>query len=226
MADAVQQSAHLSRSIVLQQIDVLYRHQSWLTRLYAHWRARYYPLDTYLKWLPEEGTIADVGCGRGVLTCLLASLRPQVTFIGYEPDPQRIRVARDVARQLQNVSFRVAEWEAVDTGCFDAILLIDTLHHIPPTAHHALVHALAQRLAPTGVLLINETDPATPQRVRFWWNYFSDVLLYPKGARCFFRNPTEMRDLLQSAELTVQMHSLEPVFGFATILYTCTKRSP
>ena len=212
-----------SQSELLRRIDDCYREQSWFTRLYAYWRTRYYPLDTYLQYLPQEGTIADVGCGRGVLTCLLAILRPQGTVIGYEPDARRARVANQIAGRLQNVSFRACGWEEMGTGNFNAIVLIDTLHHVPYAEHQALLQALARQLVPGGVLLINETDPSTPHRYRFWWNYLSDVLLYPASSRCFFESPETMMTMVRQAGLTVSTHPLASTFGFATLLYVCTK---
>ncbi len=59
--------ANADHTAHVRRVTALYRDASWPTRWYAALRAHYYPLETYLAWLPEAGRIADVGCGRGVL---------------------------------------------------------------------------------------------------------------------------------------------------------------
>jgi len=208
---------------IYRQLIQRYGQESWVVRLYVTLRARYYPVDVYLEHLPAHGQIMDLGCGYGVLTLLLALLCPGATFIGCDPDGRRIESATRAARGLANVSFRVAGWEHLGAGDFHAIILGDVLHHIPSERQGLVLRTVADRLHPEGILLINETDPSTSRRWRYWWNYFSDVLLYPAGQRCFFRTPQEMNALLRQAGLTMHSRPLDPAYGFATILYHCTK---
>ena len=201
----------------------LYRDQSPLVRWYVHCRARYYPLATCFKHLPPRGNIIDMGCGDGVLTLLLALQLPEATIVGYDPNCRRLVHARRASAGLKNVSFIESDWMNARCGPFDAMVLVDVLHHVSYAEQAAMLRSCVAGLKPSGVVVINETDPSTPVRWRYWWNYLSDVLLYPTSERCQFRTPTQMTVMLQDAGLRIQIQPLNGAFGFSTIAYIGTK---
>ena len=207
------------------QVLASYARQSWLVRLYVRFRSRYYPLDTYLTHLPTRGKIVDLGCGYGVLIMLLARMRPEADFLGLDSDDHRIKIASQSAAGVGRVMFATGGWEQISEHRADAILLVDVLHHIPRDRQAAVLRVAAASLNPGGALLINETNPSTPQRWRYWWNYLSDVLLYPTRPRCFFRTPKEMRELAADVGLALEAEPLPGAFGFSTILYVCRRPS-
>jgi SAM-dependent methyltransferase len=204
-----------------QRVRALYAGASPITRLYIKLRSGYYPLETYLSFLPAQGRIADVGCGDGVLSCLVAVLRPDATVTGLEPDARRRDKAAAAAKGLPNVEIVDGDWQRLGADNYAAVLLVDTLHHIPYGEQAGALRTIADALAPGGVALINETDPS--QRPRWWWNWLSDVLLYPAQTRCCFRRPDEMRRMLQEAGLSVTTVPLSPRLGFGIILYVAAK---
>jgi 2-polyprenyl-3-methyl-5-hydroxy-6-metoxy-1,4-benzoquinol methylase len=147
-----------------------YADRSWLSRRYLRLRAAYYPLEAYLSHLPPQGTVIDVGCGYGLLAILLAQARPQLEVRGLDPVEERIRTAAKAARGLDRVKFIIGGWEQLAEQRADAVMLIDMLHHVRKDQHEPLLRAAAAALNPGGVLLVNETDPSTPERWRYWWN--------------------------------------------------------
>lgn len=201
----------------------LYSGQSLLSRLHVHLRSRYYPLASMLEALPSTGKIADIGCGQGVLTSLLAVLNPNVDFIGYEPNERRLSVAKKATKTLPNISFSDDGWQNVASAYFSGIVLVDVFHHIPREKQNDFLELLTDKLAIGGILLIHETDPSTTARWRYWWNYLSDILIYPFAERCHFRTPTEIQRFARQVGLHVEAKPYKGAYFFSTILYKCTK---
>jgi ubiquinone/menaquinone biosynthesis C-methylase UbiE len=91
------------------------------------------------EWLPalrgvEEklragAKVADVGCGHGYSTMLMAEAFPQSRFWGFDYHEQSIESARSHARDKDfNVSFEVANATSYPTEGFDLICFFDCLH--------------------------------------------------------------------------------------------------
>ncbi len=93
-------------------------------------------------WLPaldgvveklEAGTrIADVGCGHGISTVMMAQAFPNSTFVGYDFHDASIRTARAHAKEHgveANTRFEVATATQFDgNGSFDLVCSFDSLH--------------------------------------------------------------------------------------------------
>ena len=98
----------------------------------------------------EQGIrVADVGCGHGVATLLMARTWPASTFSGFDFHEASIINAR--ARAVEagspaNVSFHVAASTEVDAGRFDAVVFFDSLHDMgdPPAALRRAYESLAE----------------------------------------------------------------------------------
>ena len=79
------------------------------------------------------GTVADVGCGLGSSTTILAAAYPRATLVGLDYHPRSIELARDRAEAAgvgDRVSFRVAGATEL-TGQYDLITFFDCLHDMP-----------------------------------------------------------------------------------------------
>jgi SAM-dependent methyltransferase len=73
-------------------------------------------------YLPRTGAILDVGCGDGAITRSLADISPGCRFEGIDV----------LLRPETNISVKMFDGVSIpyDDNSFDAILLIDVLHHI------------------------------------------------------------------------------------------------
>ena len=92
--------------------------------------------------------VADIGCGTGHSTNVLANAYPASTFIGYDIGPDAIASARDEAAQLglSNVSFEVLDVaELPAEPGFDAVFAFDVIHDqvAPATVLERVFAALA-----------------------------------------------------------------------------------
>lgn len=83
-----------------------------------------------LSLLPAEWTVADLGCGTGVLTAELAPYLRRV--VGIDRSAAMLRAARRRTEGLENVELRHAELEAIslDDGACDAALLVLVLSYV------------------------------------------------------------------------------------------------
>jgi SAM-dependent methyltransferase len=91
-------------------------------------------------WLPalegvvdklERGArVADVGCGHGASTILMAQAFPRSEFVGYDYHGDSIRIARERAASAQtvNAKFEVADAVSYSGKGFDLIAFFDCLH--------------------------------------------------------------------------------------------------
>ncbi len=97
----------------------------------AHLLSEWLPsLDGVVASLTEGGRAADVGCGHGASTILLAQAFPNSEFIGYDYHAPSIETARQRAHDagLRNVHFHVADAVSYEGRDFDLIAFFDCLH--------------------------------------------------------------------------------------------------
>ena len=162
-------------------------------RINQHWS-----LDEHSRRPLDGKSALDVGCGAGLLAEPLARLGAQVTAI--DAAPELIAVAREhAAGQALAIDYRAAPVEDIE-GRFDLITSLEVVEHVADP--RAFVAALAQRLAPGGLLILS-TPNATG------WSKLLTVTLaegfgrIPKGTHDFdkFIAPNRMQSLLEQSGL-------------------------
>jgi len=83
--------------------------------------------------IPPTGTVLDVGCGPGEITCELARRHPHLAFIGIDHRAQAIhRANRNAARlALTNVRFTVGDAEQLPPEeTYGLVTMFDAFHHL------------------------------------------------------------------------------------------------
>src|SRR6476661_998837 len=106
--------------------------------------------------LTAGARIADVGCGHGASTLLLAQEYPASSIVGFDAHEGSIEAARKRAADAgltDRVRFEVAS-AATFEGAFDLVCFFDCLHDMGDPAG-ACAHA-RDRLAPGGTLMLIE----------------------------------------------------------------------
>jgi 2-polyprenyl-6-hydroxyphenyl methylase/3-demethylubiquinone-9 3-methyltransferase len=150
---------------------------------------------------PLEGlTALDVGCGAGLLAEPLARLGAHVT--GVDAAPELVEAARTHAGQSGLAIRYVAGDVAALDGRFDLVTALEVVEHVADPA--AFVRTLAQRLAPTGLLVMS-----TPARTA--WSKLLTITLaegtgrIPRGTHDYrkFLSPDQLGALLADAGLAV-----------------------
>lgn len=114
-------------------------------------------LDGVLEKLQTGATVADVGCGHGASTIILAQAFPNSRFFGFDNHAPSIERAREAANQAgvaDRVIFEVASSTDYPGSDYDLIAYFDCLHDMgdPVTA----VKYARNTIAPDGTVLIVE----------------------------------------------------------------------
>lgn len=95
----------------------------------AHLVAEWLPaLDGVVAKLERGATVADVGCGHGVSTVLMAQAFPNSEFVGIDFHDASIAHARRHAGGLKNLRFEVAKAQDFAGSDFDLVTMFDALH--------------------------------------------------------------------------------------------------
>nr|WP_281372665.1 class I SAM-dependent methyltransferase [Phenylobacterium haematophilum] len=119
------------------------------------------------EWIPSmdgmEGKlkagarVADVGCGHGASTVLMAKTYPNSKFYGFdyhEPSIERAREAAKEAGVSDRLTFEVASAKDFNGGAYDIIAIFDALHDMGDPVGAA--KHIRESLAPDGSWLLVE----------------------------------------------------------------------
>jgi SAM-dependent methyltransferase len=106
--------------------------------------------------LKNGATVADVGCGHGSSTILLAKAFPNSDFVGYDYHAPSVETATERAKEAgaTNVKFEVADATGYEAKDFDLIAFFDCLHDLADPAGAAR-HA-RNALKPDGSCMLVE----------------------------------------------------------------------
>ncbi len=133
------------------------------TRLIQRHRHRICPLELVSAQVAPGSTVLDVGCGGGLLVAHLAATGRARSARGIDASAPAIDAAKAMTGRLgdaapeASVSFE--HWR-VEQGLpddeFDAVCLIDVLHHVPPSAQETAFRDAASRVRRGGVLVYKD----------------------------------------------------------------------
>jgi len=126
-----------------------------------------YAMNLVSQWIPaldgvkarleQGGRVADVGCGHGASSIIMAQAFPRATITGFDYHPASITAARqaaDKAGMADRVSFEVIAAKAYPGTGYDLVTFFDCLHDMGDPVGAA--RHVRQSLAPGGVWMLVE----------------------------------------------------------------------
>ncbi len=107
--------------------------------------------------LKQGAKVADVGCGLGASTILMAQAYPKSSFVGYDYHDKSIEMARqraDAAGVADRVSFKVARAQDYPGSDYDFVAVFDCLHDMGDPV--GVASHVRNSLGPDGTWMIVE----------------------------------------------------------------------
>jgi SAM-dependent methyltransferase len=111
-------------------------------------------LDGVVAKLERGARVADIGCGHGTSTIIMARAFPNSQFVGFDFHGASIEEARGQVDGLANVRFEAARAQDYAGSGFDLVTLFDALHDMGDPV--SAVRHIAQSLAPDGKVMLVE----------------------------------------------------------------------
>ncbi len=175
--------------------------------------------------LPEEGRILDIGCGFGLFAAYFAQTQPARQIVGVDPDARRTAMAtRTFARLgLEGHEFIAADARGVEVqGPFDAIYILDVMHHIPKDDQLSLLRHLHELLAPRGVLVIKDITTEPWFGMKFT-ELLDRVMVGFEEPLCY-RHHTEWGSILRELGFHVRVVRVPDVLPYPHVVIAATKK--
>jgi 2-polyprenyl-3-methyl-5-hydroxy-6-metoxy-1,4-benzoquinol methylase len=198
-----------------------------IIRIYSMLRftiLRQYFLDEIGQYLPQRGRILDIGCGFGLFSLYFAAVEGGRSIRGVDTNARRIEYARESARTLglDNVSYEAGN--ALDWGSeerFDAVYLLDLLHHLPQGEVRPFLERVQQLLEPDGILIVKEVEDRPRWKVGF--TLLLDRLMVGSEPIHYWAE-SELSALLRDLGFEVRHHRMKDFLPYPHILYIAQQR--
>jgi 2-polyprenyl-3-methyl-5-hydroxy-6-metoxy-1,4-benzoquinol methylase len=129
----------------------------------------------------HQGTVLDVGCGKGSFLRALKMQRGGWRYVGVEPSREEADLARrDGGIEIHQGMFGET---ALPAGTFDLVTIMHVLEHVPdPRATIAEIHRV---LAPDGLLFVEVPNP-TDLNMFYDWLLVEHLYHFPPNTLAWF----------------------------------------
>jgi 2-polyprenyl-3-methyl-5-hydroxy-6-metoxy-1,4-benzoquinol methylase len=174
--------------------------------------------------LPDEGRILDVGCGFGLFASYFGQMHTTRRIVGVDPDERRIAIARRVgsAVGLADHRFIAGDVRTVELeGPFDAVYVLDVMHHLPRADQRAVLERLRDLLSPGGILVIK--DITTEPRLGLLFTEVLERLMVGLHEPLAYRHHREWGAMLTEIGFKVRMVRVPDVLPYPHVVIAATK---
>jgi len=121
----------------------------------AHLLGEWLPaLDGVVEKLDKGARVADVGCGHGASTLIMADAFPKSEFVGIDFHPASVEHAKSHAGGRSNIRFEVARAQDYPGSGYDLATIFDALHDMGDPV--GAVRHIRETLKPDGTLMLIE----------------------------------------------------------------------
>ncbi|HLK35813.1 MAG TPA: class I SAM-dependent methyltransferase [Polyangiaceae bacterium] len=174
--------------------------------------------------LPDDGLVLDVGCGFGLFAAYFGQTQPRRRIVGVDPDARRVGLARRVADRLALREHQFVVGDVRDApleGPFDAVYVLDVMHHLPREGQRPVLERLRSLLLPGGVLIIK--DITTEPRFGLLFTEALDRLMVGWREPLAYRHHREWGEMLAELGFRVRIVRVPDVLPYPHVVIAATK---
>jgi 2-polyprenyl-3-methyl-5-hydroxy-6-metoxy-1,4-benzoquinol methylase len=174
--------------------------------------------------LTDEGRILDVGCGFGLFAAYFGQTHPRRRIVGVDPSVRRIALATGVARSLglHDHTFVVGDVRTAPLqGPFDAVYVLDVMHHLPREDQAQVLERLRSLLVPGGMLLMK--DITTEPRFGLRFTEALDRLMVGWREPLAYRHHREWGEILSGLGFKVRMVRVPDILPYPHVVIAARK---
>jgi predicted exporter len=190
-------------------------------RVFAWFKLRLDPMFPRLgDFVPEKGTLLDIGCGHGVADAWLLANSDLRRIVGIEPDEDRARTAHWILGDRGEVH------EGAVPGCWaeveaSAVLCLDVVHNLDDADLARTFSMVEKCLVPGGRFVMRATVPAgAPAPFQRW---FEQTRLRLAGRTAHFRSADALIAALERAGMASV--KVEPTHGREETWFIAERRA-
>lgn len=170
--------------------------------------------------------VLDVGCGFGLFGCYFAAVNPELSYCGFDLNEKRVAMANRAAARLglKNATFRCGDARQLSLDDeFDAIMMIDLLHHINDDAKRSLLATSANHLSRDGRLVIKDVSTRSALKIGFTWGL--DVLM-TRGFEMWYWNERKFNETLGENFSRIETLPITDWLPYPHVVYMCENPLP
>ncbi len=127
----------------------------WYMRIKTRMEKNY---KTFCELVPQKGRILDIGCGYGFMAYMLSFTSAQRQITGLDYDEEKIDTANNCFSKTNNINFVHGDVMGFEFERYDAIIVADMLHYLPPAEQKQVIDKCISNLNPGGKLIIRDGD--------------------------------------------------------------------
>jgi 2-polyprenyl-3-methyl-5-hydroxy-6-metoxy-1,4-benzoquinol methylase len=168
-----------------------------LQGLFIRYRPAISPFEPIIEAVPISARVLDIGAGNGLLLFLLRKNGWLGTGVGIDIAEREIETGMKAltALDVKNVQLRVLrDVSQLEPESFDAVTIIDVMHHVPPLQQAEFFKNALLRVAPGGLLIYK--DMCKRPAWRAWANRLHDLVKAKQWIH--YRAVTEIEDWAQA----------------------------
>jgi 2-polyprenyl-3-methyl-5-hydroxy-6-metoxy-1,4-benzoquinol methylase len=199
---------------------------SWIVRAYSRVRFSILHqeiLDQIGQYFGARARILDLGCGFGLFSLYYALTGPGRDIVGVDRNEARVEMANSCARALRVRSVRYVAKDALEfrgEEPFDAIYMLDLIHHLPRHEVRGFLAELRSLLRPGALLVIK--DVANRPHYKRWFTLALDRAMVGFTEPIYYWPPDELVGLVQGLGFEVKRHPIKDILPYPHMLYVCT----
>lgn len=172
----------------------------------------------------DRRRILDIGCGFGLFAAYFGQTNRGRAITGVDPDGRRIEMATRVAKNLGLDKHRFVQGDAreLEPGkVFDAIYVLDVMHHIPEQDQLSVLQSLEQKLAPGGILILK--DITTTPYLGLKFTEYLDRVMVGWDEPLAYRHHDEWKELLSQLGFKVRVVLIPDILPYPHVVLAARK---